>query len=102
MPELFYPTGSDDLTPSPPKAPAAYVPNPPCSSVINERLLSHVQVVAIGPGRTSADGEVVPMTVAKGDFIKFRNFAGSELSMQGVGYRVMTIGEILAKWWPGA
>lgn len=38
------------------------------------------------------------MTVANGDFIKFRDFAGSEVTLQGVGYRVIKIGEVLAKW----
>lgn len=38
------------------------------------------------------------MTVKTGDLIKFRNFAGSEVSLQGVDYRVMKIGELLAKW----
>lgn len=38
------------------------------------------------------------MTVVTGDLIKFRDFAGSEVSLQGVDYRVMKIGEVLAKW----
>lgn len=58
----------------------------------------HVQVAAVGPGRTAADGSLVPMSVTTGDFIKFRDFAGSEVSLQGVDYRVMKIGEVLAKW----
>lgn len=56
------------------------------------------KVVAVGPGRTTSRGEVVPMTVAEGDFVKFRNFAGSEVKLQGVDYRVMTNAEILVKW----
>lgn len=56
------------------------------------------EVVAVGPGRTSADGKVVPMTIEKGDLIKFRSFSGSEVSMQGLEYRVMKVAEILAKW----
>lgn len=52
----------------------------------------------MGPGRTAADGGLVPMSVATGDLIKFRDFAGSEVSLQGVEYRVMKIGEVLAKW----
>lgn len=57
-----------------------------------------LQVVATGPGRTAANGEIVPMTVETGEFVKFRNFAGSEVTLQGVDYRVMKIGEVLAKW----
>ena len=57
-----------------------------------------MQVVAVGPGRTAADGGLVPMSVETGDLIKFRDFAGSEVSLQGVDYRVMKIGEVLAKW----
>lgn len=56
------------------------------------------EVVAVGPGRMSSRGELVPMTIQTGDLIKFRDFAGSEVKLQGVDYRVMKIGEILAKW----
>ncbi|CAN0230373.1 unnamed protein product [Pylaiella littoralis] len=56
------------------------------------------EVVATGPGRSSSDGKIVPMSVAKGDFVKFRAFAGSEVSLQGVDYRVMKADEVLAKY----
>ncbi|CAM9581371.1 unnamed protein product, partial [Ectocarpus sp. 13 AM-2016] len=56
------------------------------------------KVVATGPGRSSSDGEIVPMSVATGDFVKFRPFAGSEVSLQGVDYRVMKVNEVLAKY----
>lgn len=79
----------------PPPSPAAQIF---CLCFFFADAYKTVQVVAVGPGRTSASGEVVPMTVATGDLIKFRNFAGSEVSLQGVDYRVMKIGEVLAKW----
>ncbi|CAM9924197.1 unnamed protein product [Ectocarpus sp. 12 AP-2014] len=56
------------------------------------------EVVATGPGRSSSDGKIVPMSVATGDFVKFRPFAGSEVSLQGVDYRVMKVNEVLAKY----
>ncbi|CAN0003006.1 unnamed protein product [Ascophyllum nodosum] len=56
------------------------------------------EVVAVGPGRTADTGDVVPMTVQTGDLIKFRDFAGSPVKMQGIDYRVMKIEEVLAKW----
>lgn len=55
-------------------------------------------MVATGPGRSSSDGNIVPMSVKTGDFVKFRAFAGSEISLQGVDYRVMKVDEVLAKY----
>lgn len=52
----------------------------------------------MGPGRVTSQGEVVPMTVAKGDMVKFRNFAGSEVKFQEVDYRVIPNADVLAKW----
>eukprot|EP00752_Nemacystus_decipiens_P002485 g2337.t1 len=56
------------------------------------------EVVATGPGRSSSDGNIVPMSVKTGDFVKFRAFAGSEVKLQGVDYRVMKVDEVLAKY----
>ncbi|CAM9665917.1 unnamed protein product [Scytosiphon promiscuus] len=56
------------------------------------------EVVATGPGRSSSDGKIVPMSVSTGDCVKFRPFAGSEVSLQGVDYRVMKVDEVLAKY----
>ncbi|CAN0438175.1 unnamed protein product, partial [Ectocarpus fasciculatus] len=56
------------------------------------------KVVATGPGRSSSDGEIVPMSVATGELVKFRPFAGSEVSLQGVDYRVLKVDEVLAKY----
>eukprot|EP00611_Tribonema_gayanum_P028419 TRINITY_DN7303_c0_g1_i1.p2 TRINITY_DN7303_c0_g1~~TRINITY_DN7303_c0_g1_i1.p2 ORF type:complete len:146 (-),score=55.37 TRINITY_DN7303_c0_g1_i1:341-778(-) len=59
------------------------------------------KVLAVGPGRTTADGNTVPMTLQPGDLIKFRDFAGSEISM-GIGlrtvYRVMKEEDVLVSY----
>ncbi|CAM9757592.1 unnamed protein product [Discosporangium mesarthrocarpum] len=56
------------------------------------------EVIAVGPGRMSSNGETVPMDVEVGDMIKFRSFAGSEVTMEDVDYRVIKMAEVLVKW----
>jgi chaperonin GroES len=41
------------------------------------------RVLAVGPGKTSTKGELVPMTVAKGDVVVFSKFSGQEIQVDG-------------------
>ena len=46
--------------------------------------------VAVGPGRKSyKTGERIPMTVKKGDEVKFAAFAGREIKVDGKEYFLM-------------
>lgn len=56
------------------------------------------QVVKVGPGRIAASGDRMPMTVAPGDLIKFRDFAGNEVEIDDQDYTVVRMGDILAKF----
>ena len=38
----------------------------------------HGQVIAVGPGKTTNDGRVIPMSVKAGDTIFFGKYAGTE------------------------
>ena len=59
------------------------------------------KIVAVGPGRMTPEGDLVPLTLSTGDSIKFRDYAGSELFLdeaKTVTYRVMKEEDVLVKW----
>ena len=45
--------------------------------------------VAVGPGKKTSKGERIPMTVKKGDEVKFAAFAGREIKVDGKEYFLM-------------
>jgi chaperonin GroES len=62
---------------------------------------THGIVRAVGPGRMNPEGELVPNMLQVGDHIKFRDFAGSEITMdfaRTTVYRVMREEEVLVRW----
>jgi chaperonin GroES len=56
------------------------------------------KVVKVGPGRMAANGELMPMEVAAGDTVKFRDFAGNDVEIGDQEYRVVRMTDILAKF----
>jgi chaperonin GroES len=56
------------------------------------------EVIKVGPGRTASDGELMPMEVSAGDMIKFRDFAGNEVEIEGQEYCVVKMVDILVKF----
>ena len=54
------------------------------------------KVVAVGIGRQTESGEVVRMSVKKGDRILFTSYAGTEVTVEGKEYLVMPEEDILA------
>ena len=56
------------------------------------------EVMKVGPGRQAGNGQVMKMQVNVGDKCRFRNFAGSELKIQGKDYLIIKSYDILAKW----
>ena len=77
------------------------------------------KVVKVGAGRLAADGSAMPMPVAVGESVKFRDYAGagaalprgaapslhtqpaqagSEVKLEGVDYVVCRASDCLAKW----
>eukprot|EP01038_Epipyxis_sp_PR26KG_P010632 gene10632-14277_t len=55
-------------------------------------------VAKVGPGRQAANGEYMPMQVKPGDGVRFRDFAGSLVKLEGKEYIVVRSYDILAKW----
>ena len=59
---------------------------------------SEGQVVKVGPGKVASNGERSPMPLSEGDFVKFREYAGAELRVEGVEYILVRAADCLAKW----
>jgi len=55
-------------------------------------------VVKVGPGKMVADGSILDMNVEVGDKVKFRDFAGNEVTIGGEEYSVVAMTDILAKF----
>ena len=53
-------------------------------------------VVAAGPGKVSDSGNLVKMTVKKGDKVLYGKYSGSEVTFDGVEYVIMRESDILA------
>jgi chaperonin GroES len=56
------------------------------------------KVVKVGPGKFATNGQPIKMEVAPGDFVKFRDFAGNEVEIEGEEYSVVQMFDILAKF----
>jgi chaperonin GroES len=53
------------------------------------------EVVAVGKGKVTEDGKVLPMDVKTGDRVLFGKYAGSEIKLEGVEYLIMREDDIL-------
>lgn len=54
-------------------------------------------VKAVGPGRTTAAGVFIPMTVQEGDTVLFGKRTGSEIVLEGETYLIMQEWDIVAR-----
>ena len=54
------------------------------------------EVVAVGEGKTNDKGEKEPMGVSVGDVILYAKYAGTEIKMDGVEYKILSIKDALA------
>lgn len=64
----------------------------------SENRPSTGKVVKVGPGRFATNGERMEMEIDEGDFIKFRDYAGKEVEIDGEEYTVVSSMDILAKF----
>lgn len=55
------------------------------------------KVVAVGPGRASESGKVVPPDVHAGDTVIYARYAGTEVQLDGKDYIILSEKDILAK-----
>ena len=54
------------------------------------------EVVAVGEGKTNDKGEKEPMGVNVGDIILYARYAGTDVKMDGVEYKILSIKDALA------
>jgi len=54
------------------------------------------KVIAVGKGRTLDNGQVMPLTVKKGDRVLFGKYAGTEIKIDGDEHLIMREDDILA------
>lgn len=55
------------------------------------------KVVAVGPGRIDDKGNRVPMDIAVGDTVIYSRYGGTEVSVGGEDYLILTTRDVLAK-----
>ncbi len=53
------------------------------------------KVIAVGPGKKTEDGKMVPMDVKTGDTILFGKYSGSEIKIEGYEYLIMREDDVL-------
>jgi chaperonin GroES len=53
------------------------------------------EVLAVGKGKITEDGKVLPLDVKAGDRILFGKYAGTEISIDGEDYLIMREDEVL-------
>jgi chaperonin GroES len=54
------------------------------------------EVVAVGPGKASDAGEIIPMTVKKGDMVLYGKYSGTEVTVDNEEYLIVRESDILA------
>ena len=57
---------------------------------------SEGKIVAIGEGRVTPDGKVLPMNVKVGDVVLFSKWTGTEIKVDGEPHLIIKEGDILA------
>ncbi len=53
------------------------------------------KIVAVGKGKMTEDGKLIPMDVKVGDLVLFGKYAGSDVKVDGVEYLIMREDDIL-------
>lgn len=56
------------------------------------------KVIKVGEGRMCSTGELTPSPVQVGDIIKYKDYAGNEVNIEGKEYSVVKMVDILATY----
>ena len=57
----------------------------------------HGKVTAVGAGKLGKDGKRLTLDVKKGDVVLYGKYAGSDVVVDGIDYKILRESEILAK-----
>jgi len=55
------------------------------------------EVIAVGTGKRSDKGEVIPMDVKVGDVVLYAKYGGTEIKLEGEEYMILRESDVLAK-----
>ena len=55
------------------------------------------EVIAVGPGKRSDKGEVMPLEVKVGDIVLYAKYGGTEIKIEGEDFIFLRESDILAK-----
>lgn len=55
------------------------------------------EVLAVGPGRRSETGELIPTDVATGDTVVYSKYGGTEINIDGEDLLILSSRDVLAK-----
>jgi chaperonin GroES len=53
------------------------------------------KIIAVGTGKRTEDGKILPLEVKEGDTILFGKYSGSEIKVEGVEYLIMREDDVL-------
>jgi chaperonin GroES len=68
------------------------------SMVLKNDLPCQGRVVKVGPGRMGPDGTYTPSPVAPGDNVKFKDYAGNDVTIEGKPYTVVKMVDLLSTY----
>jgi chaperonin GroES len=54
------------------------------------------EVLAVGPGRTSEQGNVVPLAISTGDTVVYSKYGGTEITVDGEDLLILSSRDVLA------
>ncbi len=55
------------------------------------------EVIAVGPGRRSDSGDLIPMDIVVGDVVVYSKYGGTEISNEGEDLLILNARDVLAK-----
>ncbi|MGO9569151.1 MAG: co-chaperone GroES [Desulfomonilaceae bacterium] len=53
------------------------------------------KIIAVGSGKRSEDGKIIPLELKAGDTILFGKYSGSEIKIEGTEYLIMKEDDVL-------
>ena len=62
----------------------------------NKEKSEEGKVIAIGQGRTTPEGKIIPMQIKPGDKVLFTKYGPNEIKVNGKEYLIASEGDILA------
>jgi co-chaperonin GroES (HSP10) len=68
------------------------------SMVLKNDLPCQGRVVKVGPGRMGPDGQYTPSPVKPGDYVKFKDYAGNDITIEGKPYTVVKMVDLLSTY----